>query len=51
MEGCRPRGLALYLGRRARQTPPPRQFGLGGELTHIRWGNKTFKLPPSGLAG
>ena len=24
-------------------------LGIGRELTHIPWGSKTFKLPPSGL--
>jgi transposase len=27
------------------------RLGIGQELTHIRWGSKTFKLPPSGLSG
>ncbi len=26
------------------------RLGLGRELTHIPWGSKTFKLPPSRLA-
>lgn len=26
------------------------RLGIGQDLTHIRWGSKTFKLPPSGLA-
>jgi len=25
------------------------KLGIGRELTHIRWGSKTFKLPPSQL--
>ena len=27
------------------------RLGIGQELTHIRWGSKTYKLPPSRLAG
>jgi len=27
------------------------RLGIGREMTHIRWGSKIFKLPPSGLAG
>ncbi len=27
------------------------RLGIGQELTHIRWGSKTYKLPPSGLSG
>ncbi len=26
------------------------RLGIGRDLTHIHWGSKTFKLPPSGLA-
>jgi transposase len=26
------------------------RLGIGAELTHVPWGNKTFKLPPSQLA-
>lgn len=26
------------------------RLGIGQDLTHIRWGSKTYKLPPSKLA-
>jgi hypothetical protein len=41
-----PNGLtALQLTRRNLD-----RLGIGAELTHVPWGSKTFKLPPSQLA-